>query len=477
MFVGEPGKENGLDDFQHLDDYALLGVSSSASPDEIKQAYRREIAKYHPDRLRSADPQTQQYARARSQRLTEAYSTLSRGTRSRPAAAWPAGTQRSARSSTQDGPSGAERASSLYAQATTMLSAGRAADAARLLGQIQRIDPFYRDVDELLARAEAMAQADTQGRASRRPVLWLAGGALAALLLLGGAWRSGVFSAAPATQSAGSPAAIVAEASVAPTATPTASAPPSLAPSAADAPVPSVPAVAASAEQAPAPTPEAVPTATPEPTAPPPPPTEAVPTPTSPPPPPTAVAAASVPAPSRRPAALESGRVLVSDSFDDPGSGWPQLKAATYTLGYRNGAYAITTNPGTGSIFSFGSPLAQGDVVIGADVTPVRGSAGLIFGTDNSYRFFVSADGRFRVDQRGQALVPSTANRAIRQGTNRLTVAAAGRRVSLYANGVLLTNLDLPASLEGTTYGFVVLAGTRGGEGVFDALTVRGLPR
>jgi hypothetical protein len=174
---------------------------------------------------------------------------------------------------------------------------------------------------------------------------------------------------------------------------------------------------------------------------------------------------------------VESGQVLVADTFSDPGSGWANLQTATYTLGYRDGAYAITTEPGTGSIFSFGAPLAQSNVVLGADVTPVRGSAGMIFGPENSFRFFISGDGRFRVDQQGQALVPWTASNAIRRGTNRLSVAAAGRRASLYANGVLLTNLDLPTALEGTTYGFVVLAGPRGGEGVFDSLTVRTLPR
>jgi hypothetical protein len=187
------------------------------------------------------------------------------------------------------------------------------------------------------------------------------------------------------------------------------------------------------------------------------------------------VAAASVPA--RRGVALESGRVLVADSFDDPGSGWAAVQTAGYTLGYRAGAYTITAGAGSGPIFAFGAPLDRGDVVIGADVTPTQGLAGLVFGPDNSYRFVISGSGRFRVEQRGRVLVPTTASRALRAGTNRLGIAAAGRRVSLYANGALLANLDLPASLEGTTYGFVVLPGDRGGAGLFDALTVRGLPR
>jgi hypothetical protein len=174
---------------------------------------------------------------------------------------------------------------------------------------------------------------------------------------------------------------------------------------------------------------------------------------------------------------VEGGQVLAGDNFSDPSSGWTQLQTPDYALGYRDGAYVISSQPGLGAIFSFGSPLAQSNAVIGADVRLVRGLGGLIFGPDNSYRWYVSADGRFRVDLRGSTIVPATPSRAIRRGTNRLVVAASGRRASLYANGVLLTNLDLSAPLAGTTYGFVVLSGPSGAESVFDNLTVRTLPR
>lgn len=73
-----------MDDFQHLDDHALLGIFSGAPRDEIKQAYRREITTYHPDRYRNADSHTRQYARERSRRLTEAYAALRRTTRQQP---------------------------------------------------------------------------------------------------------------------------------------------------------------------------------------------------------------------------------------------------------------------------------------------------------------------------------------------------------------------------------------------------------
>ena len=493
MIVGAPGKENGLDEFQHLDDYALLGVSSGATLDDIKQAYRREITKYHPDRFRMADPQTQQYARERSQRITEAYSTLSRGARQRAGAGFrnqptvrtPASASRSAQFSA------ASQLGVVYQQATTRLGEGHVDEAIRLLQQIQRVDPFYRDVDELLARAEHMRATSGvgAGEPQRRPFWWLAAGVVSVVALLVGVWSSGIFPSGRVAES--TPAAVIALGSTAapsvPTFTATATPLPAATPSSVSSPAATAPVVVVptdiSPTSAPPPT-ESAPTATivapTEVPATPPAalPTESVATPAAVPSPtaaPPIAQATRVPAP--RPVAVESGRVLISDTFNDPSSGWANLQTATYTLGYRDGAYAITTEAGTGSIFSFGAPLAQGNVVLGADVTPVRGLAGVLFGPDNSFRFFISGDGRFRVDQQGNALVPATASNAIRRGTNRLAIAAAGRRASLYANGVLLTNLDLPASLEGTTYGFVVLSGPRGGEGVFDSLTVRTLPR
>lgn len=479
-----------MEEFQHLDDYALLGVSSGATLDDIKQAYRREITKYHPDRFRMADPQTQQYARERSQRITEAYSTLSRGARQRAGAGFrnqpTVGTPASASRSAQF--SAAAQLGVVYQQATTRLDEGHVDEAIRLLQQIQRVDPFYRDVDELLARAEHMRATSgvgAGGTRGRRPFLLLVAGVVSVLALLVGVWGSGIFPSGRVAES--TPADVIALGSEAapsvPTSTATTTPPTVVTPSPAASVLVVVVPTDVPPTSAPPPT-ESVPTATVSaPTAAPvtPPaalPTESVPTPAVVPSPtqaPPIAQATRVPAP--RPVAVESGRVLVSDTFNDPSSGWANLQTATYTLGYRDSAYAITTDPGTGSIFSFGAPLAQGNVVLGADVTPVRGFAGVLFGPDNSFRFFISRDGRFRVDQQGKPLVPPTASNAIRRGTNRLAVAAAGRRASLYANGVLLTNLDLPASLEGTTYGFVVLAGPRGGEGVFDSLTVRTLPR
>lgn len=489
-----------MDDFQHLDDYALLGVSPGAQPEDIKQAYRREIAKYHPDRFRHADPQMQQYAQQRSQRITEAYAALNRNPRARsqPRRVQPA--------------TSAEQLAADYQQAQTLLAAGAAAEAARLLRQIQRVDPFYRDVDDLLARAESLSGSADERRSSRRPAAWLTGGAIALLLLGGGVygWNT-LRSSEQAQQPSGTTGPIVvANPSGAPAETATAT--PLV--------VADVPTTGAAGSSAPAasepaggtlPTAETVPTTQPPPTELPPSPTEVPPTPTPapptevpptevpptevPPPPtevpptpvpprPTAVppTQAPAPAPTQPPAAqpvggLESGQVLDGDNFGNTASGWPSLQEPAYTLGYRDGTYVITSQPNTGAIFAYGSPLSQSNAIIGADVIPVRGSAGLNFGPDNSYRFVISANGQFRVEQRGRVIVRPTASNAIRAGRNRLVLAVVGTRASVYANGTLLANLNVPAPLAGSTYGFVVIPGPNGGEGIFDSLTVRTLPR
>lgn len=61
--------------------YELLGIPSTASPDEIKSAFRREIARYHPDKLQHLGDEFQSMAAIRSAELTEAYKTLTDGTR------------------------------------------------------------------------------------------------------------------------------------------------------------------------------------------------------------------------------------------------------------------------------------------------------------------------------------------------------------------------------------------------------------
>ena len=56
--------------------YELLGLGPSANPDEIKSAFRREIAKYHPDKVQHLGQEFQDIASVRAAELTEAYRIL-----------------------------------------------------------------------------------------------------------------------------------------------------------------------------------------------------------------------------------------------------------------------------------------------------------------------------------------------------------------------------------------------------------------
>jgi DnaJ domain len=56
--------------------YELLGVGAGAPSDEVKRAFRREIARYHPDKVQHLGPEFQQIAATRASELTEAYRVL-----------------------------------------------------------------------------------------------------------------------------------------------------------------------------------------------------------------------------------------------------------------------------------------------------------------------------------------------------------------------------------------------------------------
>ena len=56
--------------------YELLELAPSAPVDEIKRAFRREIAKYHPDKVQHLGKEFQEIAAVRAAELTEAYKVL-----------------------------------------------------------------------------------------------------------------------------------------------------------------------------------------------------------------------------------------------------------------------------------------------------------------------------------------------------------------------------------------------------------------
>jgi hypothetical protein len=56
--------------------YELLGVAPDVSADEIKRAFRKEIARYHPDKVQHLGHEFQEIAATRAAELTEAYRIL-----------------------------------------------------------------------------------------------------------------------------------------------------------------------------------------------------------------------------------------------------------------------------------------------------------------------------------------------------------------------------------------------------------------
>jgi hypothetical protein len=61
--------------------YDLLELTSAATLDDIKRNFRREIAKYHPDKVQHLGAEFQEIAARKAAELTEAYKTLTDQTR------------------------------------------------------------------------------------------------------------------------------------------------------------------------------------------------------------------------------------------------------------------------------------------------------------------------------------------------------------------------------------------------------------
>lgn len=60
------------------DPYATLGVSASASDDEVDQAYRRRMSEYHPDRVANAAKEIRELAGLRAREVNGAYEQIKR---------------------------------------------------------------------------------------------------------------------------------------------------------------------------------------------------------------------------------------------------------------------------------------------------------------------------------------------------------------------------------------------------------------
>ncbi len=63
---------------KRTDPYTILGISPEASETEIKQAYHRELAKYHPDKAAHLGEELQAVAQTKTAEIIRAYESLSK---------------------------------------------------------------------------------------------------------------------------------------------------------------------------------------------------------------------------------------------------------------------------------------------------------------------------------------------------------------------------------------------------------------
>ncbi len=73
---GAPRPEDLTADFSRMDPHTLLDVSPTASPEEIKTAYKRAIARYHPDKVAHLGKEFQELAHKKLLAIQQAYETL-----------------------------------------------------------------------------------------------------------------------------------------------------------------------------------------------------------------------------------------------------------------------------------------------------------------------------------------------------------------------------------------------------------------
>jgi DnaJ like chaperone protein len=70
--------ESAADQTQTYDPHAILGVDRNASQEDIKKAYRRLVARYHPDKVSHLGDEFKELAERRFKEIQRAYQELNK---------------------------------------------------------------------------------------------------------------------------------------------------------------------------------------------------------------------------------------------------------------------------------------------------------------------------------------------------------------------------------------------------------------
>jgi len=406
------------DDFEQLDDYAILGIKPGATPTEIKQAYLKQIGIYHPDRFAGASPEQQAYAARRARRINQAYQNLRR--------------RRSV--SVPVTPTQRDYQAELYAQAQEHLSAGRRLQALVTLRELQRINPWYRDCATLIATLESEQRPAvvTSRTVSRRTVLvaMASGVGLSLLGWLGWQQLQG------ATASQQYPPAMLPTTIAEPTTPPS----PTVAPSPTAAPSPTV---------APSPTAASLPTVVPSPTA------------------------------VSLPTVVAGGSVVYQANFG-ANSDWPATSGNGWSVGANNGRYLIQVNAGLGDIWAFRTSPIGSDMVVEVDVQVTGDWAGLMlrFNDPKRYLSFLvnPVQGLYRCDERNDRQRKLLVEDQIElRDSNRLGVRLENQKITLQINDQVVEVLTVVSPPPDPRYGLIVRAESNPTTATFRNLVIRAL--
>lgn len=412
-------------DFDQFDHYQILNVGRGASLNEIKKAFRQEIASYHPDRFVRANEAERDYARARSQRINEAFRVLrdSKLRENYDNTMQPGRiTGRYQRTGRHGEPipttplNPRDHQAELYNTAVEHIEAGRLLQAVAVLRRLQQINPFYKDVATLLASTELSINARqmTLPMESIRRSSWLTVSVVAlVLVLIGVGWYlserleitgSNLAPTLTATPVLESTATVIITRTPRATYTPT----------------------------------PALPTATPDPS------------------------------------------VFIDDNFAT--ANWAEATGETWRTSYEGKRYRISAEQFGDAAWSY-RPLPQADVRIVADIQIMQGKAGIVVryrdDTDFMAVLLAPATQEFVIVQRqGDAFIELSRGTHLSIQTNReldnlMDVSVIGNEITLSVNGSLVTGLEVPNMAGSARFGMIAVPDSVNADAYFSRFTAR----